>query len=211
VTAEPITAEVVLSLFEKAWPAAKHPDAFWCGHIAIALGVIRDRRKPPKPKQPDAVAAARRFLDDLPEMRARLESEAAWYFYVDITDGAETVVYTDRERHDRCVAARTALEDAQRAIRASLDAWEDRDPFLFEDQDPARFIWSITQRVLEISDCPVPRSVQNHDDPACKFVAAALAEAGVLTKRKKPPSSGAISKILSGKNKHLSRAPTKSG
>jgi hypothetical protein len=207
---EPITAEAVLDLFRAAWPRAKqYPDPFWCGHIAIALRVVRDRRTrrtPPKPAPVEAVGHGRRFLEHAPDMRAQLENEAIRYFHVDETNGGESKVFLDRARHDRCIAALAALEEAQRAVRAALDAWEVRDPFYIEPQDPARFIWSTVQRALQASDCAVPRSVQNDDDPMCNFVAAALKLAGVLTKRGTPPSPAAISKVLSGKNQRLSRA-----
>lgn len=212
---EKITAETVAALFREYWRRQHYPDAWWCGHIAIMLQVLSDRRPPPPPGRPDAIMHAQRFLRTAPDMRAEMEREAGMYSYIQIgTDGSETTVVMDEDRHARCHAALAALDEAQRATARAIDAWENRDRLFIKDRDPAKFICELTQQAWASLDGNAPRSV-NEDDPLCLFIADALALTNIRVGQGKtqgqPYTAAAISAVLSGRTERLNFIRTAQG
>jgi hypothetical protein len=212
VTPDPITGVRILELFKEHWPPPRvkqHPGEWWCGHIAIMLQVVRDRRPPPPPPEPQAVKYGHLFIQHSDDMMQRIKNEAAQYCWIEVgPDGSEVPVIAVqmREKFDACQKAAAALELAVSSTQAALDAWRERDPLLISDHDPAKFIYERVQAAWESIGVAPPRSV-NEDDPLCEFIAAALDLANIRVGQGKTQgnkyTAAAVSAVLRGRTDRL--------
>jgi hypothetical protein len=206
---EAINAASIRVILEKHWkprPQRKCSDE-QCRSLASAAKVVRDRRPPPRPPQPEAVSHGRRFLNKADEMRATLNREMATYYYIEIQqDGTERLHLLDEDRYERCKLAITELEQAERAMSRALQTWKDREFLFIDDRDPTIFLAHRVQLAWELSEAEVPQSI-NEDDPLCKCVADLLELAGIRVGQGKTKgeaySSDAVSAVLKEKNKGL--------
>lgn len=203
---DPIAAEVVRRMFQQHWPrAGNYPDNFWCGHIACALRVLRDRRPPPEPDIPEAIRYGGLFDRHAPALIVELEREASAYVIFDANTNEPQFI--DQERYRRCRAAIEALNLAQAAVEAAVSVWNDRNPLRLTDRDPAKFLCEMVQLAWEgTAGADVPRSI-NEDDPLCKFIAQGLTHAGIRPGQGKHKGGeytpSAVSSVLRGRTKSL--------
>jgi hypothetical protein len=192
-----IDPETVLKWFQEAWPRAKrYPDLRVCHSVAVHVQVVRARlrhRGRPKPQpSPAAQKYGGLFQKHAPALRAQLEIKAATRTVVEMD--ANRLIIVDQEYYDHFKAVISAFEEAERNVKAALDALEGCRRFEIRDQDPARFIKEAAQEAWRSTGEKVPRSV-NFDDPLCKFVRLALRHIGLAR------SAAAISAVLHGRNR----------
>ena len=177
--------ESVRKLFQTAWPTRKPPDLQLCYRMATAIDVVRSRR----PRVNQDTKRRGSLLGATGEKYARLfvrHSEIAQRkFEEDLKERMRVVeVATCPQLQDW--VRRTFAFDRDKSLLDEMSKVQGQVAALLGDcetkavrPNPARFLADTLQATWrDCRDDKPPRSV-NPDDPLCRFVHAALAEAGV--------------------------------
>ena len=177
--------EIVRRLFREAWPAREPPSGNLCYTVATAINVVRirsfrvnrDTKKPGSLLGTKGEKYARLFVrhgelarqkleDDLTPRRRTAELAA----HPDLREWVRGVFDLDRYE-----ALFEEMSKATRQVEALLAACKTK----AIRPNPARFLADTLQQAWRTAGDEIPPRSVNRDDPLCRFVHGALAEAGV--------------------------------